>query len=426
MILSLKNIGKIKEATVEIKGITVIAGENDTGKSTVGKALFATFNSFHDIKTQIKFERIQSVENIMDRIFPNFSESSFWFGDNKEFARKLVEKRDEYIEKSEMLKKDIMYLLVEDNPYYNEDEDAQIINELVERLSAILNVSNEDIFKSVLNKNLNAEFYGQITNIFDSENGKIVLNIKGNDYNISINDSNVSGINLDKNISLLTEVVYLDDPFIIDEPTRIPFIRFPNKSLYLDHRRHLINKIFTRGDVNVVEEIVANKKFDQIYDKLNIVCSGNVIQQKPKKLGYQKDDSSKILELRNLSTGLKTFVIFKKLLTDGVLEQNGIIILDEPEIHLHPEWQLIFAELIVLIQKEFGMHILLNTHSPYFLNAIEVYADKHDLKNKCKYYLAKNDGNISVIDDVTDRIDLIYEKLARPLQDLENMRWSDE
>ena len=32
MKLVLKNIGKVQNATVEINGITVIAGENDTGK----------------------------------------------------------------------------------------------------------------------------------------------------------------------------------------------------------------------------------------------------------------------------------------------------------------------------------------------------------------------------------------------------------
>lgn len=34
MVLSLKNIGKLVETQIAIDGITVIAGENDTGKST--------------------------------------------------------------------------------------------------------------------------------------------------------------------------------------------------------------------------------------------------------------------------------------------------------------------------------------------------------------------------------------------------------
>ena len=75
---------------------------------------------------------------------------------------------------------------------------------------------------------------------------------------------------------------------------------------------------------------------------------------------------------------------------NSYIKTRGVIILDEPEIHLHPEWQLLFAELIVLLHKEFGLHILLNTHSPYFLNAIEVYSAKYQVADKCKYYLTEN------------------------------------
>lgn len=45
MKIQLKNVGLFKEVLVEIKGITVIAGENGTGKSTIGKSLYATFNA---------------------------------------------------------------------------------------------------------------------------------------------------------------------------------------------------------------------------------------------------------------------------------------------------------------------------------------------------------------------------------------------
>ena len=113
-------------------------------------------------------------------------------------------------------------------------------------------------------------------------------------------------------------------------------------------------------------------------------------------------------------------MIMKTLLLNGHLSENGTIVLDEPEVHLHPEWQLIFAELIVLLQKEFNMHILLTTHSPYFINAIEVYSAKHKVNEKCKFYLAENDGNISKFNDVTNDLSPIYRKLSRPLQELED------
>ena len=41
MILKIANTGIIHEASVVLNGLTVIAGENDTGKSTVGKLMFS-------------------------------------------------------------------------------------------------------------------------------------------------------------------------------------------------------------------------------------------------------------------------------------------------------------------------------------------------------------------------------------------------
>ena len=62
MKLHLENIGLIQDATIEMQGITVIAGENGTGKSTVGKALYSIFNSFYELQEQIRKERFQSIE----------------------------------------------------------------------------------------------------------------------------------------------------------------------------------------------------------------------------------------------------------------------------------------------------------------------------------------------------------------------------
>ena len=46
MRLEIKNFAKIKEADITLDGITVIAGENNTGKSTVGKILNSYFKAF--------------------------------------------------------------------------------------------------------------------------------------------------------------------------------------------------------------------------------------------------------------------------------------------------------------------------------------------------------------------------------------------
>lgn len=76
MKLKLKNIGKITSAEVEISGITVIAGPNSTGKSTISKSLFAMFNSLHNLSQKVKKEQEISIRQLfssnIDEYFKEF------------------------------------------------------------------------------------------------------------------------------------------------------------------------------------------------------------------------------------------------------------------------------------------------------------------------------------------------------------------
>ena len=48
MKLKIQSLGKISNASIRLDGITAIVGNNDAGKSTVGKALFTAIDAFHD------------------------------------------------------------------------------------------------------------------------------------------------------------------------------------------------------------------------------------------------------------------------------------------------------------------------------------------------------------------------------------------
>lgn len=419
MILSLKNIGKLKVTSVEINGITVIAGENNTGKSTIGKTLFSVFNSFYNVDEQINSERIDSINNLISLMYRNVTNRLTRRFDTEEIARNIVE-HSNLCSKKEIKEEIIGSILRYDENFEKYITDSNI-DDTALRILEILNVSDVDIFKSVLGKKIDAEFNGQINNIFSEEIGEIKLQIKNEEIKIFIKENNV--INVTSRMNLHTEAVYLDDPFVLDEP-QYPFIRFSSK--YMDHRMHLREKLSYNKDTNIVDEIIVNQKFDKIYEKTSSICSGELIKNQRSGYGYKKANTEKILDVKNLSTGLKTFAILKTLLVNGVIEYNGLIILDEPEIHLHPEWQLLFAELIVMLHKEFGMHILLNTHSPYFLRAIQVYSAKHGVADKCNYYLSEEMEEQVNISDVTNDIDRIYAKLSKPLQNLEDERWKND
>ena len=414
MKLSIRNVGKLKEADVEINGITVIAGENDTGKSTVGKVLWSVFNGFYKIDEKVYNEKVSELKKIVDkllkengydRIKDNFKD---FFGifdrTNEKIAIELLKNDKDYSEN------EIKSIVNK----YKENLEIGDISNFVDEINDTLKILNKEIIKTIVSRVMNKEFHNQINTVFCKEKrniGKINLEIKDRSIDLKVENNEISDI---QNYFLINkETVYIDNPFILDS------YDYEEEN----HQTHLANNIFSENENSAISEIKVKKKLNNIYKKLNSVLSGEILENKNSKFVYRKNGED--IDLKNLSTGLKTFAIIKMLLQNGTLEENGTIILDEPEIHLHPEWQLLFAELIVLLQKEFGMHILLTTHSPYFLNAIEVFSEKYKINEKCKYYIAENDVNGSIIKDMTGNTRKIYRKLARPIQDLENIRYSD-
>ena len=416
MKLQLNNIGKIGKADIELNGITVIAGENNTGKSTVGRALFAVFNSFYNVQKQIEFEKVEYISRKLSSGVLRPSLYSNYGSKADEIAKALVRN---YVPQSiETFESYLMDLLQQS---VKADSDISIETSAIKDIKDTLEISNNDLLQIIIEKRLREEFYGQVSNIFNDGDGKINLNIQKDDISVQIDpDGNVK---YSGDISLNTEVVYIDDPFVIDSVDVSSLIINYNSE---DHRSHLCRKLFSDGNRRIVDELIAKEQFKKVFEKLDTVCSGDIIKDKSlNQFGYKRKDSDKVLNAKNLSTGLKSFAIIKKLILNGTIEKNGTIILDEPEIHLHPEWQLLFAEIIVLLHKTFDIHILLNTHSPYFLRAIQVYAAKYKIGNRCKYYLSDMNGDIAIIKDVSENIDEIYAKLASPFQTLENEEWSD-
>ena len=423
MVLSLKNIGKLVETQIAIDGITVIAGENDTGKSTVGKALFAVFNSFYDVDRQVLSERIDSIESVLSLVLKNANRTPVRYY-IRILAEDIASHQVSLSQKSgfkDRISESVLQM-AEKSGEGTDDFRLIEVNDSDEVVHRIQDVSEEEILKAIVEKKMDTEFNGQVTNLFTNKKGEIRLQIKDKSITLSIENNRVTGI--ENAINLHVEAVYMDDPFLLDT---IPSPYFGISSRYADHRTHLRKKIFDNASKKTaVEEIIVNNKFQNIYEKISSVCSGEIVRSNQKEYSYKSADSDKLLDVRNLSTGLKTFVILKTLLLNGGIEYNGVVILDEPEIHLHPEWQLLFAELIVLLHKEFDVHILLNTHSPYFLRAIQVYSAKYEMADKCRYYLSENSGNQAAITDVSDDIERIYARLSKPLQDLEDERWRDD
>lgn len=453
MRIALENIGKINKTEVEISGITVIAGENDTGKSTVGKALYAVFNAFYQIEDKIKDEINNEFYKIRDWVGTFYSRQiffdigSFWVQDknSEEYVQKqqkeklikdklhfvnqvledIFDNREKYLTRKETLTKETLSEFLSSDRYHIEEE---VIEFIFEQLNRFFSISTDRVLNQIVEEHLQKEFNGRINNIFCDEIGDISLKLKNEEMSIKVKDHEV--VKIQNPFSIYYDIIYIENPFVLDglfEYDTEDENWFENSRPVFKHQEDLKYKLSILEDDNtsIYDKIILKESLKSIYEKIDSVCEGALVSDSSSsgKIEFEYKNSGKRLSPESLSTGLKSFVIIKTLLKNGLLKENGTVILDEPEVHLHPKWQLLFAEIIVLLHKELGIHILLNTHSPYFLEAIEVYASKHEVVDNCKYYLSQQMEHEFCIEDVTDDIERIYQKLASPFQVLENERY---
>ena len=415
MKLSIRNVGKRKEADVEINGITVIAGENNTGKSTIGKVLFSIFQSLYKLDDQIIREKRNTIKHNLELLYVHATGSFF---NNVEFKEIIDEILIEGLKYDiEILKNKILEFISNNS----EKTKNEIPEEPVKRIFDLLKIPKKSFVLAILNRNFSNEFNNQITNIYTELVGNIKLKIQDKESFLSIENNIIKEI---KNEHFLnTEIVYIDDPFILDDLTDELFVRNAIKNTdyntIYNHKNYLKYKLIQKKG-SLVDEIILNSKLEKFYLKLNELFEGDIILSNRGNYVYRRKNKGNELNLINLSAGLKSFAVLKMLFINNTLQENGTIILDEPEIHLHPEWQIKFAELIVLLQKEFKMHILLTTHSPYFLKAVQVYSKKYKISNKCKYYMSELDGEQAILVDKTNKTDDLFYKLAISFENLMN------
>ena len=419
MKLTLNNIGRIKRTTIDINGITVIGGENNTGKSTVSKALFAVLNAVYDLKNTVKVTRIQSFEKIIDRILSYKNELTL-----SDFVarKKLVWKMNDSLPNNLSLKNFKEYL--SSDSYLKKIIFLEKLNkEDLEKIYAPFTIANKEIISKIIEKSFDYEFNKQTCNV-NKSCAEIVLQIARKNIKIEFKNKGIGETSIKNCFISNTNVHYLDNSIMIDQMDN----SYSPRSFYdyqiCSHGEKMLRLMSKKTEDDVVNEIIVDKELKEVFGILNEVCPGKIVENDSMEFQYLSDNKI-AFSLENVSAGLKTFAIIKTLLTKGFLKRSDVLILDEPEIHLHPKWQVVFAKLIVLLQQKFDLKILINTHSPYFLNALEVFIDKYKVVSKnCKFYLSSLDENgDAIFYDETNSVDKIYDLLAQPFQELENMKY---
>jgi len=442
MLLKIENIGMIQRADVHLDGLTVIAGENDTGKSTVGRLLFAIVKALSRYEQDLEESKeakvrtnatdlyflIRKVSPITRELIEEFHPEAFIRSLATTTAAILDGKRDKLLLRLESMEKssaggDVRVRTMESG------NDIRIrIQQRFDKLKAILlkEESKIDVIQRALKKTFFSEFYFEIT---PKKNNHLVSTVA-----ISEGESKIVDLKIQANevcLLHLSDDLFFDDATFIESPIYLQLYNLiGNADTLLEtnnkysprlkvalHVKDLVNKM-ENAKYPPLDELFPTE-LHELEQKIAVIVDGKGFKFSPDErdfLFYQTEE----LAYRpiNTASGVKAFGIIQLLLNAEILGERRPLIVDEPETHLHPAWQVKYAEVLVELVK-YGIPVLLTSHSPYLIQALKVFSEKKGITPQTHFYLAERaDDNASVISEVTDDLNQIFTKLSKPLQEL--------
>jgi len=434
MELQLQNIGMIKETTIKIDGLTVIAGENNIGKSTVGKLLFSLIKSNSRYSEDLEEGKDDKIFSLIEKNYfeirreLNLSENSKlrdlfypprFRRDVQRYSLEAIDERIDFVDNVKSTSTREIYEKIKNNLF---------------KIKEIFLEENdtEKAQKNAFRKALISEFKGKISNQNTNDSSSIKINeTKNKILDIKIDKDNITEFNILDEL-YFSDATFIESPIVLQLSESIQMSRTyfevledrrgsmgrRNVPLHIkDLNDKLRVSLLEEATLFDVEDLLNRYDVKKLLSILSNTIKGKIKYNKKIRDFEYIDDNGKVFDSLNTATGIKAFGIIQMLIKSGIIDQRSLLILDEPEVHLHPKWQLKYAELIIELVKN-DINVLVTSHSPYMIQALVKYAKDTDIVNRSNFYLAKKDGLHSSIENVNENLHKIFELLAEPMNEV--------
>lgn len=420
--LKIENFGPINKADLDISKINIIAGKNASGKTTMSKLIYCILTAFSTDGEYLAYESMKDRFNslIEESLKIHYSETTK-ITDILSIQIDLARENN-----SNMKTIEESYDKLESIIESAEDfENKKYILSMIKNDRKTLKGISSPEFNHDLLFNLFRNEFGGDEQILDNYNDSMIkiYNNENNPFEYKIKIENAINITLKselKNLTTNREAIYIETPYFLDFHHLINETRFFRQIPY--HQLLLSNKLNDQSRKNDILDEKHNAPIINFQNKLNKLVNGSLKKNGNDLFAFKQNGKS--FDLQNTSTGLKSIGILQLLLENRKLKENSYLIMDEPEVHLHPEWQVKLAKILVLLVKDLNVNLFINSHSPQFIEAIEVYSAKYELSDETKFYLSKeSESNKFDFKEISrDDLVILYNNLGDPYNKINKIR----
>ena len=416
MNLTVSKFRAINKADIKLNGITVVTGENGCGKTTLSRLLYVTIKTsrnFDEIVRRDLNRRLREILRALTDLMQDFAriERISSPDNSKEYSirrvsyRSLLIKNDDDSDLSQYEEKIYSYInTIQDgiNDYLSEKTAPNakrsrqpLIEKRLQRIQQILQtLLNDD--------NPNKGEKGKMDDVFSLlDKLKISIHqsfaaamrtLESRNNNVFISELyRHFGDDLKKQFNIIEFGVPITDW----EHQKLLMTHGIQDCVYIDTLMAIMSDSYTDNEywedlISVLQAPALAFPLDRQLNLVNKIISGEVSYSSDTiddDFIYKRNDGA-VFNLNDCATGIKSFGILQILLNNGRLNKNTILIIDEPEAHLHPQWIVEYARLIVLLNKQLGVKFFIASHNPDMVSAIKYIAQKEKVADSLNFYLA--------------------------------------
>lgn len=401
MDIQFNNVGKIKEAKLNLDGICVISGSNCTGKTTLARCLYTTLDSYANIDDKVTNLIVTQIVKLCIKWFSNSikCENMMNFENiEREFINSMsITIQGYHAESNNYIGEKTLLTMVDwsnqlyEYPYEFVSHEDNI--KLLEKMNELLNQSKSLSINSIIEESIKEN--GNINSDLNNDSAIITMS---NGTSMAIKSGKIVENTIDDKVfSKISCPIYYN----FCSASNI-FNRFSRNKL------SELPRIYNRDTMSETFKKDEDAK-DSILKMIETSINGHFVSQNGV-LKFKEANRDKPLLVENMGSSLFIFAMIARLLENNSLKRNSTIILDSPVANLQIEWYSYLSQILFTLYKELNIKSVLVTTNSKLIKSIENERMGSTDVPLSIYYL-KEDNHCCTAKDVSESIEELYEEL---------------